>query len=194
MIWSFIDYENIGTLESVDLSIYQKIFIFCGPRNPNIKLGDQVINEFIDLKIIKLNTSGPNNLDFHLAYYLGQLSQNTPLDIEFHIITKDNGFNGLIEHIKHFGRKCQRITFQSKTNTENLPTIQLSDNAEKVRQKLTEIRERNRPTKKTALINWITNQCRAIATNINAKKIIDELEKSNKIKIENDKITYQLKS
>ncbi len=72
MNWGFIDYENIGNLQGIKFSDYQRIFIFCGPKNSNIKLGDTIIEDFLKLEIIKLKTSGSNNLDFHIAYYLGK--------------------------------------------------------------------------------------------------------------------------
>ncbi len=93
MIWGFVDYENIGSLKDVDFTRYQRLFIFCGPKNSNIKLGNAVISEFIRIELIKLKTSGFNNLDFHIAYYLGQFSNTAEKDIQFHIITGDNGFN-----------------------------------------------------------------------------------------------------
>ncbi|MCI5137800.1 MAG: hypothetical protein D3922_05160 [Candidatus Electrothrix sp. AR1] len=110
MIWGFVDYENIGSLKDIELAIYQRLFVFCGPKNPNINMGNAAIKEFISIEIIKLNTNGANNLDFHIAYYLGNFSQKAPKNVQFHIITKDNGFNGLVSHIKRSGRLCQKIT------------------------------------------------------------------------------------
>ncbi len=36
MIWAFVDYENLGSLEQVDLSSYQKVFVFLGPKHKSL--------------------------------------------------------------------------------------------------------------------------------------------------------------
>ncbi len=46
-----------------------------------------------------LYTSDTEVYDFHIAYYLGLLSQCTPKPY-FHIVSKDKGFDGLIEYMK----------------------------------------------------------------------------------------------
>lgn len=32
MNWAFVDYENVGSLENLDIQKYDRIFIFCGPK------------------------------------------------------------------------------------------------------------------------------------------------------------------
>jgi hypothetical protein len=190
MIWGFVDYENVGSLKDIEFSTYQKLFIFCGPKNPNIKLGSAVISDFINIQIIKLNTSGANNLDFHIAYYLGKFSQTAPKETQFHVITKDNGFNGLVNHIKKTGRICKKITF--KTAEKSQP-IKLSPCAELTVERLSHIDGRKRPRKEQKLANWVESQCRTISQNINAKSVLGELAKAGLINIENQVIKYTLK-
>ncbi|MEE9358076.1 PIN domain-containing protein [Candidatus Vondammii sp. HM_W22] len=115
MIWAFIDYENTGSLEDIDYQVYQRIFVFCGPKNSKLKLGDAEWPQFLSIEIIRLKTMGENNLDFHMAYYLGKFSEIANQEIEFHVITKDKGFDGLVNHIKKIGRKCKRVILQTKT-------------------------------------------------------------------------------
>ncbi len=190
MIWGFVDYENIGSLEDIDFTVYQKIFIFCGPKNPNIKLGNKAINEFINIQIIKLSTNGANNLDFHIAYYLGKFSQTASKETEFHIITRDNGFNGLIDHIKKSGRICKKILLNVETKTKK---IQLSLCAELTVERLSNTDGRKRPRKEQKLLNWIESQCRTVSKKINAKNILDELIKAKMITLENEAVKYNLK-
>jgi hypothetical protein len=189
MIWGFVDYENIGSLKDVDFAKYQKLFIFCGPKNPNIKLGDAVINEFITIEIIKLKTNGANNLDFHIAYYLGKFTQTAPQNIEFHIITKDNGFNGLVSHIKKSGRVCLKVTQKTE---ENLPAPKLSPCAELTVERLSKIDGRKRPRKEQQLANWIESHCRSISKNVNAKSVLGELVKAGMINKDTPVIKYKL--
>ena len=51
---------------------------------------------------VKLEAAGKNVLDFHIAYYIGELAA-ADQDGFFHIISGDKTFDPLIEHIK--GRK-----------------------------------------------------------------------------------------
>jgi hypothetical protein len=50
-------------------------------------------------KYIKISGNGRNALDFHIAFYIGQLAAQDPTGC-FHIISKDTGFDPLIEHLK----------------------------------------------------------------------------------------------
>ena len=53
---------------------------------------------------IKIQGNGPNALDFHIAFYIGQFSVENS-DSHFHIISKDKGFDPLIKHLE--SRKIQ---------------------------------------------------------------------------------------
>lgn len=43
MKWAFIDYENIGSLEKIDLEIYQRIIIFLGAKQSKIDFGNKKV-------------------------------------------------------------------------------------------------------------------------------------------------------
>jgi len=188
MTWGFVDYENMGSLKGVEFSKYQKLYIFCGPRNPNIKLGDVVINEFLKIEIIKLKSIGANNLDFHIAYYLGKFSETAPKEIKFQVISKDNG---LISHIKKTGRSCQKFT--PTDSSKKIITSKLSLCAELAVERLLHTDGRKRPRKEKSLINWIASQCRGVSKNINAEHILIELVKADLVINEDSGIKYSLK-
>ncbi|BBO69290.1 hypothetical protein DSCA_32200 [Desulfosarcina alkanivorans] len=190
MIWGFVDYENIGSLKDIDFSTYQKLFIFCGPKNPNIKLGNAAISEFITIQIIKLKTNGANNLDFHIAYYLGKFSQTAPKETQFHVITRDNGFNGLVNHIKKTARMCKKITPKTEAKP---PSEKLSSCAELTVERLSHIDGRTRPRKEQKLVNWIDSQCGSGRKSIDAKSVFEELVTAGLISNDNQVIKYTLK-
>ena len=48
---------------------------------------------------VKMSGNGPNALDFHIAFYIGRISSEDPTAY-FHIISKDKGFDPLIQHLK----------------------------------------------------------------------------------------------
>lgn len=188
MIWGFVDYENLGSLKGITFNQYQKLYIFCGPKNPNINLGDVVVNEFLKIEVIKLKSTGSNNLDFHIAYYLGKFSETAAKDIQFHVISRDHGFDGLVSHIKKTGRACQRT---APANGEKKTT--LSSCAELVTERLRHTDGRYRPRKEKSLINWLVAQCRSIDKNVRGKDVLAELVVAGFVEKENSVIKYTLK-
>jgi hypothetical protein len=56
MIRAFVDYENIGSLEGLNISGYEKVFIFCGPRNTKIKFGALPCDGFCSMEFIGLTS------------------------------------------------------------------------------------------------------------------------------------------
>lgn len=97
-----IDFENVQ-VKSIALleGDHFRVKVFLGPKNTKLpaelviavqKLGDKA-------EYITLETSGANALDFHIAYYLGILSSTDPTAY-FHIISKDTGFDPLLQHLK----------------------------------------------------------------------------------------------
>ena len=58
-------------------------------------------------RYIQIASNGRNALDFHIAYYIGRLSADDP-NAYFHIISKDKGFDPLIEHLRNEKIFCSR--------------------------------------------------------------------------------------
>jgi hypothetical protein len=56
---------------------------------------------------IKIAGVGPNALDFHIAFYIGRIACDEP-EAFFHIISKDTGFDPLIQHLKDQKILCGR--------------------------------------------------------------------------------------
>jgi hypothetical protein len=100
-----IDYEN-RPVESLALlkDAHFQTYLFLGKNNSKIETGLAMEMLSFDgrAKLVKLEFAGKNVLDFHIAYYIGELAAADPAGF-FHIISGDKGFDPLIEHIK--GRK-----------------------------------------------------------------------------------------
>lgn len=100
-----IDFENrpvksLALLKDENFRIY----VFLGKNNPKIEadLAVEMLSFDGRAKLVKLEFAGKNVLDFHIAYYIGELAGADPAGF-FHVISGDKGFDPLIEHIK--GRK-----------------------------------------------------------------------------------------
>jgi PIN domain len=107
-----IDYENVQVKSLALLRGEQfRVRVFLGKTNTKIhtelaialqRLGERA-------EYITLESSGSNALDFHIAYYLGVLVTADPT-AHFHIISKDKGFDPLIQHLKSRAVHAARAT------------------------------------------------------------------------------------
>lgn len=105
-----IDFENVQPVLSAALaSEVFKIIVFVGAtqvRVPYHLLGAQ--QAFGDrIRFIKISGNGRNALDFHIAYYLGQLAIVEP-EAYFHAIAVDKGMDPLIQHLQDKGINAAR--------------------------------------------------------------------------------------
>ena len=191
MTWGFVDYENTGSLEAIDLSKYQRVFVFLGPKNTRLKLGEVSSVGFCTLEIISLNTVGPNNLDFHLAFHLGRFHEIAEESVEFHIVTNDSGFNGLVNHLRGIGRKCKHVSTKQAEKPKVVP--ELSACAALVVERLGPMDGRKRPRKKAKLVNWIKSQCSQLLNGEEPIAYYEELKKAKIIRESGSDVAYEIK-
>lgn len=190
--WALIDYENLGTLEKVPLERYERVIVFRGPKNPAIKFGPALGDSRVSLEIIALSSSGRNNLDFHLALYLGRFHEIAPENVEFHVISGDNGFAGLVEHLNGLGR--QAVLKKTPPETASTPPP-LSPGGQAAITVLRSLENAKRPKKKDKLVNFITSHTRNLKPPAKAGKIYQELVRAKLIAEEaSEKIDYMLPS
>jgi hypothetical protein len=195
--WGFVDYENTGSLEGIDAKSYERLLIFCGPNNSKLKLGDLPTTEFTKIELIGIKTNGANNLDFHLAFYLGRYHEIAENNVEFHVISNDDGFNGIVNHIKNIGRKCKKVETRKKIDQTKPKTKKpkivapLSECAELIVSGLKQIDGKKRPRKQKTLTNWIKSHCSHLKTAVNAGKILEELSSNSLISVNSSNVSYK---
>lgn len=61
------------------------------------------------LEWIEISGQGPNALDFHIAFYLGEELARHP-DSKCVVLSRDTGFDPLIRHLLALGRTCRRAS------------------------------------------------------------------------------------
>lgn len=195
MYWGFVDYENTGSLEGINVKSYERLLIFCGPNNSKLKLGELSTTEFTKIELIGIKTNGANNLDFHLAFYLGRYHEIAGNNVEFHVISNDGGFNGIINHIKNIGRKCKKVQTRkivNQTKTKKVKVVlPLSECAELIVSGLKQIDGKKRPRKQKTLTNWIRSHCSHLKTAVNAEKILEELSSNSLISVNSSNVSYR---
>jgi hypothetical protein len=107
-----VDFENMQPKDVASLNggAY-KIKVFLGAQQAKIPLATaRALQAFgPHAEYIQINGYGNNAVDFHIAYYIGRLAATAP-NAQFHVISKDTGFDPLLKHLNEHGISCQRLT------------------------------------------------------------------------------------
>ena len=97
-----IDYENVQpqALSALDQEHF-KVIVFVGASQTKIGFDAAAALHRMGSKAgyVKITGNGSNALDFHIAFYIGQLAAQDPAAY-FHVISNDAGFDPLIQHLK----------------------------------------------------------------------------------------------
>ena len=106
----FVDLENVQKVDLSLVPIDARVMIFYGVTQK--KLPEELVVQAQPLgprlKWVKISGQGPNALDFHIAFYLGQELTNCPTS-KCAILSRDTGFDPLTRHLQALGRTCRRV-------------------------------------------------------------------------------------
>jgi len=185
MKWAFIDYENIGGLDKVDLSNYSKVIIFLGAKQPKIDFGSKKYDCPIEVVLIQVKVTQENNLDFHLSYYLGKYENEAPKNVTFDVISNDKGFSPLIAHIKTNGRMCKQI----KSTVVSSKIEATSNN--KLIDSLTTRPKEKRPQKIVSLKNHIASHMGVQGNEVAIQNFMNQLVNKKLIVVSGEVIEYK---
>ncbi|MFC4992450.1 PIN domain-containing protein [Rubritalea tangerina] len=190
----FIDYENVQPSGVAAIKEHNfKVFIFIGKGQKSVSAelvaNLQPLGE--DVVYIPLDVAGPNALDFILTFYLGKTYTSEP-DAYFHIISKDKGFDTLIEHLRKQGIKVAR--HEAIQSIHPLKITVQKEIQEKVDLVIENLKKKgnSRPRKLSTLENTIRSLFTPHLTSKETQSIITKLI-NKKVLVENDgKISYHL--
>jgi hypothetical protein len=105
-----VDFENVqpDLLAAVEQAKFG-VIVFVGASQTKVpfEMAAALQQMGPDATYVKISGNGKNALDFHIAFWIGQLSARFP-SAAFHIISKDNGFDPLIAHLKERGISAAR--------------------------------------------------------------------------------------
>ena len=184
-IWAFVDHENVPNLETLILTRYERILLFCGPGSKKLTIDFLPDTTFHRFEILRLATQGRNNLDFHLAFHLGRLHEQAGPGIAFHIISKDHGYDGLIKHLKDLKRSCKRIE-------PPVVPAKLSQDAQRIVTLLEKTPETSRPSNEKKLISWVAQKFQNRKTPPKPENLLKKIIQANLLTVQAGKITYAL--
>lgn len=105
-----VDYENI---QKIDLSLLDESYsaiIFVGAKQnpPKAARKPATAHRFQRVDFQKIEGSGKNALDFHIAFHLGRTMETAP-DTECFVLSRDKGFDPLLSHLNKNGFNCRRL-------------------------------------------------------------------------------------
>ena len=119
-----IDLENVQPKNLEILKGHDfKVIVFVGSKQVKISFDLAVAMQNLGstAEYIKIDGDGPNALDFHIAFYIGQISARDD-NCYFHIISKDSGFDPLIRHLK-----TKKIYAQREKDVTEIPLLKISN-------------------------------------------------------------------
>lgn len=204
----FVDLENVksidaGVIGGKNLTLH----LFLGPHNR--KLDVEVVERLLEnaqaVKLLRSPKAGKNALDFVLAYHLGQAVLADPKGY-FHIVSKDTGFDALVDLLKSKHVKVKRhpdwsgLHFNSTSKPAGTPAPApkppakpgLSEAAEKLLENLRKS-PKNHPKKKKTLITHAMNFTGKDKPESEAEKVIVELNKAGHLEIDDmGAVTYKV--
>ncbi|MGH8042547.1 MAG: PIN domain-containing protein [Rudaea sp.] len=188
-----IDYENVqpATLAGLDAEQF-KLLLFVGANQAKLPFDVASAMQALGTRAqyIKIAGNGPNALDFHIAYYIGQLAAQDPTGC-FHIISKDTGFDPLIQHLK-----ARKMTVtRSKTIADILPkAAKAKPVPEKAAVVLKNLKQRgaSKPRTLKTLSSTIRSLFKNQLDDAELKSLLAELTTRGFILVSGSKVSYAL--
>lgn len=194
MNYVLIDYENVQPKNLALLAEdYFRVIVFVGANQAKIPIelaqAMQVLGQ--KAEYVRISGSGPNALDFHIAYYIGRLAASDPRAF-FHVISKDTGFDPLIAHLK-----TQQIFSSRFATLDGIPILKgLADaprdeQIDAVVEKLKGM-PKNRPLRDATLRKMVSSWFGNKLDTPGLDRIVNELTKRGYIALDGVKVTYSL--
>lgn len=183
-----VDFENVRNITLGSLPTDWYVLIFVGKTQHSIpfeitrdaqQLGER-------LEWIKIEGDGRNNLDFHLAFHLGRLSDVSP-QVEFLVLSKDKGFDPLIRHVVGGGLQCERI---EKIDRAPKAAVGGDANFEKAFKVLSGIAKNGRPRKRKTLIAQVASFFQKKESAEEIERIVELLVAKNLVSEAGHTLTY----
>ncbi len=185
----FVDLENV---QKIDLSLVPddvRVTVFYGTTQK--KLPDTLVVQAQPLGVrltwLRISGQGPNALDFHIAFYLGQELASRPQS-HCAILSYDHGFDPLVRHVQSLGKTCSRV----ESLEDAFPSKRSPDRAVHFKRLVLLLKkEKARPTKPTGLTGKVKSWFPNLAEN-ERLALIERLFKESRVRESDKVLTYDL--
>ncbi len=187
-----IDYENVQPTNITILDQeHVKVIIFLGAKQGKITIAvaSALQRMASRAEYIQVSGSGSNALDFHIAFYIGQLATHEP-DASFHIISNDTGFDPLIQHLKDKGIRASRAkTIHDIPLVRAMLPASLKDKIDVIKENLRQ-RGTSCPRTVKTLSSTINSLFQKRLSEEEIAVVIQELQRQKVIIITESKVSY----
>jgi hypothetical protein len=181
-----IDHENV---QPKDLALLDgqplRVIVFLGANqarlSADLAIALQARGE--NGRYVRINANGRNALDFHIAFYLGELATKEP-SASFHVISKDDGYDPLLEHWRSRGIEARR--------SATLASLVLPQVDDTVADAIVYLQSAGtaRPRRRKTLGNAINTRRGNKLEQAEIERVIAELVRHRVISVTDDKVVY----
>lgn len=191
-----IDLENVQPKNLEILKGHDfKVIVFVGSKQMKISFDLAVAMQSLGstAEYIKIDGDGPNALDFHIAFYIGQISA-VDNNCYFHIISKDSGFDPLIRHLK-----TKRIYAQREKDITEIPLLKISNSKSPTERvdaivEFLQSRGNSKPRTITTLSNSINSLFMKKLEAEELASLVEELIKRKVVVRNGNKVSYHIQN
>ena len=189
-----IDYENVQpeSLAGLDAEHF-KVLLFVGASQSKLTFEVAAAMQGLGARAqyVKIAGNGSNALDFHIAFYIGHLSASDTTAY-FHIISKDTGFDPLIQHLK-----AKKVSVVRSKAIEDIPLLKAANSKslpEKVAVAVANLRQRgaSKPRTVKTLSSTISSLFQKQLPEEELAELLVELQKLGLVIVTESKVTYAL--
>lgn len=135
MHYILVDLENIHPSNFGDSDPAKtKVVVFIGAKQTRVKecTQDALDAGGFDAEYVRISGTGPNALDFHIAYYIGKISSKNP-NASFQVLSRDTGFDPLIAHLNtkniRASRECELCLEAPRKAVKIEQVVECSENS-----------------------------------------------------------------
>lgn len=189
-----IDYENVQPNDIAALEHeHFRVIVFVGVHQTKIAFQTAEALQRLGPKAeyVKLSSGGPDALDFHIAFYIGQFAAKDPTAC-FHIISKDTGFDPLIRHLK------ERKVFAWRVKSVGEIPLVKAGSAKSLTDRLAVVveglqkRGAGKPRTVTTLSGTINNMFLKQLSADEIASLVTELQSRGLVTVNDTKVSYSL--
>lgn len=191
-----IDYENVQPKSFAALNgLPFKVVVFLGASQTKVPVEFARALQALggNAEYVQISGNGRNAVDFHIAFTIGELSKSDP-GAHFHIISKDTGFDPLIQHLRSkgiFAHRSKEVADVPILKASNTTTLDAKVEAI-VRNLMS--RGSGRPRKVKTLSNTINALFMKSLDSAELASLLKALEKQKYISVEGEHVSYHFPS
>ena len=185
----YIDFENVPNIKIKELD-GTRIFLFIGENQKRLSTSTvrtiQPLGKNVEW--IQVSGSGKNALDFHIAYYLA--INKDQVETEHYIVSKDAGFDPLIDYANKFGQRVKRVVSFADIFDDIGLSKELEGKYKKIKDILTKQQKAKRPKSRKTLTSFIETVFQKKINNTDINNLIENLFREGFMEEKNKRISY----